>query len=32
MDVVVAAVKRRSDGVSHDADRRGANNSKKDSV
>jgi hypothetical protein len=32
MDIVVAAVKRRSDGISHDSDRRGANSSKKDSV
>ena len=32
MDIVVAAVKRRSDGIAHDADRRGANVSKKDTV
>jgi tetratricopeptide (TPR) repeat protein len=32
MDIVVSAVKRRSDGVSHDQDRRDANISKKDSI
>jgi hypothetical protein len=32
MDIVVSAVKRRSEGVSHDSDRRGANDVKKDSV
>jgi tetratricopeptide (TPR) repeat protein len=32
MDIVVSAVKRRSDGIEHDQDRRGVNLSKKDSV
>lgn len=32
MDIVVSAVKRRSDGISHDVERRNANQSKKDSV
>jgi hypothetical protein len=32
LDIVVAAVKRRSDGIAHDAERRGANVTKKDSV
>ena len=32
MDIVVAAVKRRSDGVAHDVERRQAQQSKKDSV
>jgi hypothetical protein len=32
MDIVVASVKRRSDGISHHSDRRGMNESKKDSV
>lgn len=32
LDIVVAAVKRRSDGISHDAERRGSQGEKKDSV
>lgn len=32
MDIVVSAVKRRSDGVAHEQDRRGSNTSKKDSI
>jgi hypothetical protein len=32
MDVVVSAVKRRSDGIAHDVDRRSADQTKKDSV
>jgi hypothetical protein len=32
LDIVVAAVKRRSDGIAHEAERRGANVTKKDSV
>jgi hypothetical protein len=32
MDIVVSAVKRRSEGISHEQDRRGAGFTKKDSI